>query len=267
VIEVPVEGKALPGYLLKPAIDVEPRKTLIMLGGGDTFGEDLYGYIGPAALRRGYNLALVDLPQQGIVPFDGLVARLVSRPDVDVDRLGVFGISGGGYFAPRAAMYEKRIKAMIAFSMMFDAHAVWTETMNVAALAAAERRGLLSRGEALGIRKIKTARVLFDIYKWKYGVDTIQGILDVARGCTVDPGLITCPTLILVAQQEYEEFSVSRSWQDEALAKIDNSNKKLAVMPRDEGADSHAGGTNVSLVAQVVFDWLDEVFHDASADR
>lgn len=32
------------------------------------------------------------------------------------------------------------------------------------------------------------------------------------------------------------------------------------VLPRNEGADSHAGGTNLSLVAQLVFDWLDELF-------
>jgi len=35
--------------------------------------------------------------------------------------------------------------------------------------------------------------------------------------------------------------------------------RKVVILPRDEGADSHAIGTNVSLMSEVVFDWLDEV--------
>lgn len=35
--------------------------------------------------------------------------------------------------------------------------------------------------------------------------------------------------------------------------------RKVVILPQDEGADSHAIGTNVSLMSQVVFDWLDEV--------
>jgi hypothetical protein len=44
------------------------------------------------------------------------------------------------------------------------------------------------------------------------------------------------------------------------MAKIANPNKKLVITPADEGADSHAAGTNLSLVSAIVFDWLDEVF-------
>ena len=39
----------------------------MMFGGGDTFVEDLYFYIGPAGLERGYNVVIVDLPGQGIL--------------------------------------------------------------------------------------------------------------------------------------------------------------------------------------------------------
>lgn len=74
-VTIPFEGKALPGYFLSSGPGNAPRKTLLMIGGGDTFVEDLYGYIGPAALKRGYNMLMVDLPQQGILPFDGLLAR------------------------------------------------------------------------------------------------------------------------------------------------------------------------------------------------
>jgi hypothetical protein len=37
-------------------------------------------------------------------------------------------------------------------------------------------------------------------------------------------------------------------------------------MPHTEDADGHCSGTNLSLVAQTAFDWLDEVF-DGSSTR
>lgn len=272
-VSIPFEGKALPGYFLKPSHDNRARKTLLQVGGGDTFVEDLYGYIGPAAVKRDYNVLLVDLPQQGILPFEGMVARadyetpvhvvvdyLRARPEVNPDRIAAFGISGGGYVVPRAAMHEKRIAAIIAFSMMLDVHEAWSTSMGVEKLAAAEHRGLLKLVERLPVKRVRTGLTLFDVYKWKYGVTSLNELLQIARTCTVDPSRIECPALILVSQQEYEEFAESRRWQDEALAKIRNDNKRIVVLPRDEGADSHAGGTNLSLVAQVVFDWLDELF-------
>jgi hypothetical protein len=36
--------------------------------------------------------------------------------------------------------------------------------------------------------------------------------------------------------------------------------KKLVVTPSDEGASNHVIFENRSLVGQVVFDWLDEIF-------
>jgi dipeptidyl aminopeptidase/acylaminoacyl peptidase len=49
---------------------------------------------------------------------------LVGRPEVDAERIGLIGISMGGYYAPRTAAFEKRIKALIGwcgcYSMLDD---------------------------------------------------------------------------------------------------------------------------------------------------
>jgi hypothetical protein len=45
--EIPFEGTVLPGYFRKAAAGTKPAKTLIMIGGGETFAEDLVFYIAP----------------------------------------------------------------------------------------------------------------------------------------------------------------------------------------------------------------------------
>jgi hypothetical protein len=57
----------MPGYLLKH--DATPRPVIVMVGGSDTYREDLFYYFaGYPAWRRGYNALMVDLPGQGVCP-------------------------------------------------------------------------------------------------------------------------------------------------------------------------------------------------------
>jgi len=47
------------------------------------------------------------------------------RSDLDAKRIAIWGVSLGGYYAPRAAAYEKRIKACVALSGPFDWQTIW----------------------------------------------------------------------------------------------------------------------------------------------
>jgi hypothetical protein len=73
--EIPFEGTVLPGFFRKAAAGTKPRQTLIMIGGGETFAEDLFFYIAPQAHDRGYNFMTVDLPEQGLLPLEGKCFR------------------------------------------------------------------------------------------------------------------------------------------------------------------------------------------------
>lgn len=77
---------------------------------------------------------------------------------------------------------------------MLDVHAVWTETMGVRWLARAERLGLLRLAQRLPKGRIRTGLALFDTYKWRYGVDTFAGLLQVAEKAVINPVLITFHT-------------------------------------------------------------------------
>lgn len=138
-VQIPFEGKALPGYFLHGDNRNMNMPTLIMIGGGETCAEELYFWVGPAGVRRGYHVLLVDLPGQGNTPFDGLFFRadsevpirtvvdyVLTRPEVDPERLGLFGISGGGYMVSPAITFEKRIKACVASAPILDFHRLAT---------------------------------------------------------------------------------------------------------------------------------------------
>ncbi len=275
---IPFEGGALSGYMLRPDDTSTPKKTLLMFGGGDTFVEDLYFYIGPAGLKRGYNVVIVDLPGQGILPDDGLVMRadvevpmkaivdhVLSYADVDANRLAAYGISAGGYLVPRAATVEKRIRACIASSAILNFHEVWTRNTSLPRLAQLEGSALMGLIEKLPVRKVDAISRLVSTYTWRWGVETVSDLLEVSKSMVFEPKELTCPTLVLIGAQEYEKFEASREWAHRCVEETQTSRKELIVTPRDEGADTHAIGTNLSLMGQVVFDWLDEAFDEVAS--
>jgi 2,6-dihydroxypseudooxynicotine hydrolase len=134
-VEIPYEGKSLAGILRKPAGAARPP-VLVMVPGLDSAKEELEAYELPF-LARGIATLLVDGPGQGEAEYDfpirgdyeapvrSMVDWIQTRPDLDASRIGLWGVSLGGYYAPRAAAYEKRIKACIGLAGPYDWGAIW----------------------------------------------------------------------------------------------------------------------------------------------
>lgn len=83
--------------------------------------------IGSSGAAYGYNVLTVDLPGQGLTPDQGLYfgARMeqplravidyaLSRPEVDAQRLAIFGFSWGGHIVFKGGQHDRHIKALIA---------------------------------------------------------------------------------------------------------------------------------------------------------
>jgi 2,6-dihydroxypseudooxynicotine hydrolase len=75
----------------------------------------------------GQGEAQYDLPIRGDyeVPVKAVLDFVETRGDLDPSRIGMWGVSLGGYYAPRAAAFDKRIKACIALGGPFDWGAAW----------------------------------------------------------------------------------------------------------------------------------------------
>jgi dienelactone hydrolase len=134
-VQVPYEGKMLDGYFRKPGGNAQGKKfpVIIPFQGADTMAEaTIMG--GAAYTARGMAYLAVDFPGQGgalrlkdlhLPPDTDRIAKamidyLETRADVDATRVGMQGISMGGYGVPRAASGEKRIKAAFMSSGSYD---------------------------------------------------------------------------------------------------------------------------------------------------
>ncbi|MFL5067912.1 MAG: alpha/beta hydrolase family protein [Xanthobacteraceae bacterium] len=133
-VEIPYEGKHLYGILRKPP-GVERPPVVAMAVGLDSTKEECDAYEQPF-LQRGLATLAFDGPGQGEGQYDfairgdyevavAAVLDLVDqRRDLDAKRIGVSGVSLGGYYAPRAAAFDKRIKACMALGGPF----AWAES-------------------------------------------------------------------------------------------------------------------------------------------
>ena len=121
-VRVPYAGSTLAAYLRIPP--GPPPPIVIMIPGLDSVKEELQATAGQM-LRRGLAVIAIDGPGQGEseyeFPIEPAYERVVTavadylkgRHDVDPDRMGVFGVSLGGYYAARSAAYEPRVRAAV----------------------------------------------------------------------------------------------------------------------------------------------------------
>jgi dipeptidyl aminopeptidase/acylaminoacyl peptidase len=77
---------------------------------------------GPGQGEAEYDIAICgDYERAGTAAVDWIE----TRADLDAKRIAIWGVSLGGYYAPRAAAYEKRFKACVALSGPFDWAEIW----------------------------------------------------------------------------------------------------------------------------------------------
>ncbi len=86
------------------------------------------------------------------------------------------------------------------------------------------------------------------------------GVIDANKDFTFDPTKVKCPALIIVGEGEFNNSEEVQKQQRECYEKLPNPLKRFVITPSDEGAANHCILENRSVMSQVVFDWLDDVF-------
>jgi dienelactone hydrolase len=273
VLQIRFESVWLPGYFLQPAgVDARPRKTVIVLTGFDGTGEELYFQTGQAALERGWNVLIAEGPgQAGFLrfhphvvfrpdyeaPVGAMIDYAFARPEVDSRRLALYGISYGGYFAPRAAAHDSRIKALVANSPIPDLHAYLVGFVG-REIAANPPPLTLEEVDQVPDQELPPGLKLnLKASMRRFGRDTVAGWLERTRDFRIGDALqnIRCPSLALVGEGEGPA----------AMNLFENFSRGVGgavtrrIFTTAEGADSHCQLGNLPLSNAVIYDWLDEV--------
>lgn len=136
-VVVPWEGTALHGNLRRPSGPDKPP--LVVLAPGLDSTKEEFFYWEDVFLRRGMATFSLDGPGQGETGFtthirpDYEVAvgtaldHLAGRADLDLARVGLVGVSLGGYYAARVAAFEKRLTAAVAVAGPYSFGDFWDD--------------------------------------------------------------------------------------------------------------------------------------------
>ncbi|KIW16611.1 hypothetical protein PV08_03799 [Exophiala spinifera] len=244
----------LPGYFYQASDPSTP--TVLVIGGADSCHEDRFLSQGRHLFDRGYSVALVDLPGQGLVQEQELfwenetersiaavVDHLISRFDVSPRKLVLLGMSLGGYFACRAAAHERRLAAIIATTPLYRPGELFREVA----------KGLAEGG---GDKLSDAARKNFEVLAWKAGVSDIADLAVQWDGANAEPNKVEIPFLSVVGAQE---GSVWKKQAKEWHAAILSSKKSFVELNAETGADVHCQGNNTLRLVQEVDGWLREI--------
>jgi dienelactone hydrolase len=192
-VEIPFEGKSLPGYLHFPPNASGRVPCVVFLGGLDNFKEMLVASQGDKLLTRGMAVLAFDGPGQNEARIsrkicctaDNFIAAgksamdfLRARRDIDPDRIGIAGISMGSFWLTQIVAHDPRYAAAAGFYICHESG------MNT----------ILNR--AIPVFK--------DRYMWMAGCDDEAAFDEFAKKLTLE-GLgarIKCPYLIVAGEDD-----------------------------------------------------------------
>jgi dienelactone hydrolase len=135
-VEIAFEGSTLVGLLRAPDT-ATAHPTVLLIPGLDSTKEE-FREVERAFLDRGMATFALDGPGQGEAEWtlairpdwdhvgEVVLAHLATLPEVDAQRIGVWGVSLGGFYAARLAAANLPIRATVALAGPYDFGAAWT---------------------------------------------------------------------------------------------------------------------------------------------
>ncbi len=251
--EIPYQGKSLPALFTKAESATSPAPCVLYVNGLDSCKELLYWSGLPRELaRRGIATLSVDQPGTGeALRLYGFPATcesekwaspcvdwMESREDIDATRLGMVGISLGGYFSPRAVAFEPR----------FASGAVWGANHNWAEV---QQKRLKREGE-------NPVPHYWDHVMWVFGAKNMADFEAKSRGMNLNGVLdkIKVPFLVTHGARDRQ---ISVDYAHQSYNQLTNSpRRELKIFTDREGGVEHVGADNMSFGRDYIADWFAE---------
>jgi esterase/lipase len=243
-IEIPDGDVSYEGYVFHRQGDPSTRGAgVVFLGGADSYAEELFFFGGLALAQRGMTVVVADTPGRGStlrhkgvvsrpdyeVPAARLLDFLAGLESVDESRMGLVGLSLGGYYAPRLAGVDRRVKALVCWCACFD----------------------VLRNVYLFYPPIQPQ------LRWIVGAATDEEARARLASFNLESvaGEIECP--ILISHGEADQI-MALAGARELYDAVSSKDKTLRIWTQDEGGAGHCNYDNWATCVPLMFDWLAE---------
>lgn len=269
--QVIYEGGHLPVWNIAVPDDQASKGIIIVHGGFDSYGEELYPFA-RALADAGYEAVLFEGPGQGsVIRRQGIhFTAEWERPvkavldHFDFDDVTLVGISLGGYLATRAAAFEPRVRRVVAFGVMWDFFEVVSSKLPIAArilqrtLSALGAKSLLDKGIRRRMEDDPLIKWAIEHGCYVFGVESPAEYFNKMRHFTTRDisSKINQDFLLLAGNGDHYVPIEHYHKQAQALTNVRSFTGR--IFTAQESAQSHCQVGNVGLALRVILDWVDE---------
>jgi len=254
-VDIPYAGSSYPALFVRAeGAGGRPAPCLVSCNGLDSMKEQIFIGNAQAFARRGVSVLVIDQPGTGeALRLRGLtggceserwaspaVDYLQTRADVDPKRIGMFGLSLGGYFAPRAAAFEPRFKLCAVLGANHD----WGEM---------QKRRLAREGD-------RPVPHYWDHVLWVFGQPDLDAFMAFAPSMSLDGVVerIDVPFLVThgAGDRQIPVEYAHRSF-DQA---VNSPRRELRIFTEADFEVEHCGADNGAVARDFIADWCAEAF-------
>lgn len=273
--EIRYEGTTMPGWIFRPDTSGGVRPTLVMNLGSDEAITGVWSEGAEGALERGYSVVLFEGPGQQSMLFERgipfrhdwekvltpVVDAVLTFPDVDPDKLTVYGVSQAGYWVPRALAFEHRFAAAIVDGGVVDVSRSWTANLPHHLLSLYERgeKEAFDKELSLGMHLpgSKAVRTIWKFRSRPYGVSGYSAVLDEVTKYDLREVARQITTPLYVVDADGDQFFGGQPAELATL--VPGATRQRFTQA--EGASFHCQPLARELTEQRMLDWLSEQIH------
>ncbi len=251
-LDIPFRGSAFPAIFVK-AKGEGRRPCVVFQQGFDSLKELFYPVGGTQFRDRGVSLLIIDQPGSGgALRLHGLTALaetehavgaaidyLETRNDIDADRIGVMGVSLGGYYAPRAAAFEPRIKACLCWGAVWDFGERWREM-------------------STDSKKFGSIPDMLKHAMWVFGQKDVDGVLEFGSKICCAPFADKLRCHLYILHGENDRQVPLRQAEMLHAAAVNAKSRTMRVFKIADGGAEHCQFNNRTLAADALADYAAE---------
>ena len=174
-----------------------------------------------------------------------VVDWLETRPGVDPKRIGLLGVSLGGYYAPRAVAFEPRF----ALGVCWGANHNWGEV---------QKRRLAREGD-------RPVPHYWEHVCWVWGAKDMDEFMEISAKANLNGVLdrVRVPFLVTHGEQDRQ---IPLEYAHQTYEQLVNSPKReLKIFTAREGGVQHSSVDNSASARDYIADWVAETFKELAA--